>query len=99
MGLEYLNFDSDVALADKIDDDTINATDPESEAVPGAKGKLLLYHGWADPGRRAARHRQLLQDALSTLSAASQDRRIPSGFLWSLAWAHCGGGEGPNSST
>ena len=45
---QKLNFDADVALADKTDKDTINATDPDLKQFLGHGGKLLLYHGWND---------------------------------------------------
>ncbi len=45
-----LNLDSDVALADKIDNDTINAVNPNMKTFLAHGGKLLMYHGWADPG-------------------------------------------------
>jgi feruloyl esterase len=43
-----LNFDSDVGLADKLDDGLIDATEPNLKLFLDRGGKLLLYHGWAD---------------------------------------------------
>lgn len=43
-----LNFDKDVALADQLDKNTINATDPDLRKFVARSGKLILYHGWND---------------------------------------------------
>ncbi len=43
-----LNFDGDVALADKLDAAILNATNPDIGAFIAHGGKLLLYHGWSD---------------------------------------------------
>jgi feruloyl esterase len=42
------NFDSDMALADEIDNGTLSATDPDLNAFFAHGGKLLQYHGWSD---------------------------------------------------
>jgi feruloyl esterase len=42
------NFDTDLALADQIDNGTLSATDPNLEAFFAHGGKLLQYHGWSD---------------------------------------------------
>src|SRR5262245_1363070 len=44
-----LNFDSDMAKVDKIEDGNINARDPNLKAFFARRGKLIQYHGWADP--------------------------------------------------
>ena len=43
-----LNFDSDVALADRLDGDILNAINPNLQAFKAHGGKLLMYHGWSD---------------------------------------------------
>ena len=44
-----MNLDSDPDLADKVDDNTINAVDPNLSEFVAHGGKLFMYHGWADP--------------------------------------------------
>ena len=43
-----INFDSDVALADKPEIQPVNAVDPDLRQFFGRGGKLLLVDGWAD---------------------------------------------------
>jgi feruloyl esterase len=43
------DFDSGMALADRIDDSVTKATDPNLRNFFRRGGKLLQYHGWTDP--------------------------------------------------
>jgi Tannase and feruloyl esterase len=61
------NFDSDVALADTRGDSILNATDPNLKEFVAHGGKLLLYHGWSDPG-------------LAPMSTVNYYRRIVAAF-------------------
>jgi feruloyl esterase len=45
---QTLNFDKDVALADRLTAKILDATDPHLNAFKAHGGKLLMYHGWAD---------------------------------------------------
>jgi feruloyl esterase len=45
-----LNFDSDIALADKPENDSLNAVNPDLEAFFARGGKVLLIDGWSDNG-------------------------------------------------
>jgi len=44
-----LNFDSDIAKVDAIENGVINALDPNLKAYAASKGKMIIYHGWSDP--------------------------------------------------
>jgi feruloyl esterase len=88
-----LNFDSDVALADKIDHGTINATDPNLKAFVSHGGKLLLYHGWNDqliaPGNTVNYYRSVL-DAMGGAAKVNDSIRL----FMIPGMGHCSGGEG-----
>ncbi len=42
------NLDTDSALADRVDDNTINATSTDLKRFTSHQGKLIMYHGWTD---------------------------------------------------
>jgi feruloyl esterase len=89
-----LNFDSDVTLADKIDNGTINATDPNLKAFVGHGGKLLLYHGWNDQliaPRNAVNYYQSVLDTMGGASKITDSVRL----FMIPGMNHCSGGDGP----
>jgi len=89
------NIDKDVALADKIDDGTINATDTDLTAFTKHGGKLLMYQGWTDtnipPGGAIAYYQGLAK----TMGEAKTEASVR--LFMAPGMNHCGGGEGPNS--
>jgi tannase/feruloyl esterase len=91
-----LNFTSDVELADKIDQGTINATDPNLRAFAGHGGKLLLYHGWNDQLIAPRNAVNYYRSVLETMGGAA--RTADSVRLFMVpGMAHCAGGEGTSS--
>ncbi len=90
-----LNLDSDVALADKIDNDTINAADPNLKAFLAHGGKLLMYHGWADPGVPPLASVNYYKTAVDTMGGEAKMADSIRLFMVP-GMGHCGGGEGPN---
>lgn len=91
-----LNLDRDVALADKTDHDTINATDPNLKAFRAHGGKLLMYHGWADPGVPPLASVDHYEAVVDTLGGEAKNADFIRLFMVP-GMGHCGGGEGPNT--
>ncbi|HTR38830.1 MAG TPA: tannase/feruloyl esterase family alpha/beta hydrolase [Bryobacteraceae bacterium] len=90
------NLDRDHPLADKIDHDTINAADPNLTAFLAHGGKLLMYHGWADPGVPPLASVNYYKAAVDTMGG---ERKTADSIRLFMVpgMGHCGGGEGPNT--
>jgi tannase/feruloyl esterase len=91
-----LNFDSDVARAEKVDNGTINALNPNLQPYFQHGGKLLQYHGWGDqqisPGSSVLYYNSVLE-ALGGASKVNGSYRL----FMVPGMGHCRGGDGTDT--
>jgi feruloyl esterase len=89
------DFDKGVALAEKVDNNTITANDPDLKPFFSHGGKLLMYHGWTDPliaPENSINYYTSVLDKMGGVSKAGDSIRL----FMVPGMNHCGGGEGPN---
>ena len=86
------DLDADLALAMK-NAGFLESTDPDLAKFKARWGKLLLYHGWADPGPAPQNTINYFSAVRAKLGGAQDDwMRL---FLMP-GMGHCGGGVGPD---
>ncbi len=90
------NFDTGVALTDKLDSGTLNATDPDLTKFASRGGKLLQYHGWND---QLIAPRNSVNYYTSVLEKMGGAAKTMGWFRLFMApgMGHCRGGEGPDT--
>jgi feruloyl esterase len=90
-----LDFDKDVALADKLDKDLIGATDPNLKEFFAHGGKLIIYHGWNDQLITPLNSIDYYNSVAEKLGGVA---KIDGSFRLFMApgMNHCGGGDGPS---
>jgi feruloyl esterase len=90
------NLDRDVAIADKVDNGTINAIDPNIRPFTKHGGKLIMYHGSADgsvaPGTSVNYYNSVVK-ALGGASKTMESVRL----VMVPGMGHCRGGAEPNT--
>jgi len=88
-----LNMDSDVAMTDAKFASTFNSYDPDLSAFKARGGKLIHYHGWADPAIPAMDSIDYYKSVQARMGNTSDFYRL----FMAPGMLHCGGGPGPNS--
>ncbi len=90
-----LDFDQHVALADKIDNGLLNATDPDLKKFFARGGKLLMYHGWNDQLISPINSVDYYNSVARKMGGAA---KIDKAFRLFMApgMNHCRGGDGPS---
>jgi len=83
---DFSNFDSDTRLAASF----LNATNPDLDAFKARRGKLIIWHGWADPALPAQATIDYYRQVQARDSGAGEYCRL----FMVPGCLHCGGGPG-----
>jgi feruloyl esterase len=86
---------ADLPRALQADSSIINFTDPDLKRFFDRGGKLLMYHGWADPQVTPLNTITYFNDVLHTAGEASRGKSIQ--LYMEPGMNHCRGGEGPDT--
>lgn len=87
-----INFDSDVALADKPGNQPVNAMDPDIRKFVARGGKMMLWGGWNDAGVPPLEVVNYYNNVVKTIGAQSAMSSVRLYMVPGVG--HCGGGEG-----
>lgn len=95
---DYKTFDfaTDVARTEKTDKGIMNAMNPDLRAFSGHGGKMIQYHGWADPQiapESSVNYYKAVQETMGGASGVQNFYRL----FMVPGMAHCGGGDGTSS--
>ena len=90
---QTLNFDQDVALADRLDGNILNAVNPNLKAFKAHGGKLLMYHGWNDNLITPMESVNYYNSVVKTMGGAAKTEDFARLFMIP-GMGHCQGGPG-----
>jgi feruloyl esterase len=83
---DFSNFENDTRLAASF----LNATNPDLDAFKAHKGKLIIWHGWADPALPAQATAEYYRQVQARDPKAPEYCRL----FMVPGCLHCGGGPG-----
>jgi feruloyl esterase len=90
-----LDVEKDVAAFDKAIGSVMNSSDSNLKPFFDHGGKLLMYHGWADPGIPAGNSVAYYNDVVRTVGGVAQGQDSIRLFMLPGV-GHCSGGDGPS---
>ena len=93
--LSKFNPANDVAKLEDGNSGIFDARNPDMKAFFDRGGKLLMYHGWADPQITPLNTVSYYQQSVAASGGTNKVYGSYRLFM-APAMAHCGGGEGPN---
>jgi len=90
-----LNFDSHMAVVRKSEAGVVNAMDPNLKPFFASGGKLIQYHGWADPQIQPLSSVGYYERVLTRMDG----EKVKDNYRLFMVpgMAHCGGGEGTST--
>lgn len=93
--IDRFDFETDIVKAEEMDGDTLNALDANLKPFFDRGGKLIAYHGWADPQISPANATQYHQRVIEAVGSAAE---VDASYRLFMApgMGHCAGGAGPN---
>jgi feruloyl esterase len=91
---ETFDADRDIPELEARYDDMLGATNPDLRAFADRGGKMILWHGWTDPGIPALNTVAYMQTVEDEMGADAVDEFVR--VYMAPGVNHCGGGVGPN---
>jgi feruloyl esterase len=89
-------FETDVARTEEAYGGILNALNPDLKKFAAHGGKLIQYHGWADPQIAPGSSVNYYKDVLKTIGASEKVQSFYRLFMVP-GMAHCGGGDGTST--